>query len=59
MAHSYLPSNVVDDLPEFEVVEQCNVVDSLLPQLVTLLVSKHVGVGTGRRSLRLARQVHL
>ena len=42
-----LRSNIVDDLADFKVVEQLNVVNRLCAKLIALLVTAHVHVGIG------------
>lgn len=54
-----LPPDVVDDLSELEIVEHFDVVRGLLPQLVALLVAKHVSVDAGGVHLGPTRQMHL
>ena len=38
----HLPSNIVDYLAKLKVVEQFDVIDSLLPEFIALLIAKHV-----------------
>ena len=54
----YLPSDVVNYLSQLKVIEQLDVINSLLTQLVTLLIAKHIGVIDGGL-LCSARRVHL
>ena len=39
-----LPSDVVDDGPQLEIVEKLNVIDRVLAQLGALFVTMHVSV---------------
>ena len=54
-----LPSDVVDDLSELEIVEKLDVVDCLLAKLVSLFVAKYVSASTCCVLLRAARQMHI
>ena len=38
----HLPPDIVDYLSKFKVVEKFDVIDSLLSELIALLIAKHV-----------------
>ena len=54
----YLPSNVVNYLSQLKVIEELDVIDSLLSQLVSLFIAKHISV-IDRGLLCSACGVHL
>ena len=54
-----LPSDIIDNLTKFEVIEELDVVDCLLAQLISLFISKHVGTSSGCVLLGTTWEVHV